>query len=147
MSQILEIENKYLVDASELLKGMSLPAKDSRHRSKFVKLLEQAIFELNNSEMELAKEYGNLDENGELAITENGSFTCKTPEARKQFETERTDLLNEKVVIEGGMFARNIDEIPRILNEYDGELSGKTAEVYDRLLDEFEKNTEEKGAE
>ena len=47
--------------------------------------------------------------------------------------------MEEEVVIEGGMYVRNFDEIPRILEDYDGMLSGKDAEVYDRLLDEFEK--------
>jgi hypothetical protein len=41
------------------------------------------------------------------------------------------------------MYARNFDEIPRILEDYDGMLSGKDAEVYDRLLDEFEKENVE----
>ena len=51
--------------------------------------------------------------------------------------------MEEEVVIEGGMYARNFDEIPRILEDYDGMLSGKDAEVYDRLLDEFEKEDAE----
>ena len=54
------------------------------------------------------------------------------------FNAEQQILADEKVTIEGGMYAKNIEEIPRILNEYDGELSGKDAEIYDRLLDEME---------
>ena len=41
------------------------------------------------------------------------------------------------------MYSKNIEELPRILNEYDGDLSGQEAEIYDRLLDEFEKSDAE----
>ncbi|MFR0815833.1 MAG: hypothetical protein ACLSIL_16010 [Enterococcus casseliflavus] len=41
--------------------------------------------------------------------------------------------------LEGGIYARNISGFGEILADYEGVISGKDADIYDRLMDEFEK--------
>ncbi|MDT2715681.1 hypothetical protein P7E12_16095, partial [Enterococcus gallinarum] len=89
-------------------------------------------------EKSLMEKFNLLDENGQLKDSKE-----QDTKDVAIFNKEQAILLNEEVVIEGGMYARNFDEIPRILEEYDGMISGKDAEIYDRLLDEFEKEAVE----
>lgn len=130
----IELKNKELSPAINFLKAMNLRAKDSRCRSKLVKLLTDALQDLGEEEKKLMSENNLLDESGSLL-----GESERDPEMVRAFNREQTTLMDEVVIIEGGLYAKNIDEIPRILAEYDGAMSGVDAEIYDRLLDEFEK--------
>lgn len=133
----IELKNKELSTAINFLKGMTLQAKDSRCRSKLVKLLTTAFNELTDEEKKLMEENGLLNEEGKLK-----SESELPKESIRAFNKEQDALMDEVVVIEGGMYAKNIDEMPRILENYTGELSGVDAEIYDRLMDEMEKEEE-----
>lgn len=135
----ITLRNNELAPAINFLEGMTLEAnKDSRHRTKLAKQIREAFKELAEEERALMKKFNLLNEEGQLKESEAQD---KTDVAN--FTKEQSILLEEEVVIEGGMFTRNFDEIPRILLNYDGMLSGKDAEIYDRLLDEFEKEDTE----
>jgi len=130
----ITLENKELISAINFLENMDLKAnKDSRHRTKLVKLIKNAFTELIDDEKELLKKFDLVNEDGQIKEDKD-----QLKENAIGFNKEREILMNEKVVIEGGMYAKNLDELPRILNEYEGILSGSNAEIYDRLLDEFE---------
>lgn len=137
----ITLRNSELVPATNFLQGMALKASDSRHRSKLVKRLVEAVNSLQESEKQLLEAYGKKDEQGNLIETE-GRYDL-IPEKAKEYQSEHKILLDEEVVIESGLFAKNFEEVPRILQKFDGELSGKDAEIYDRLLDEFEKEDAE----
>lgn len=130
----ITLKNKELVPSINFLQSLDLKAVDSRHRSKLVKLLGKALDEYAEEERLLMITYDLLDENKKLK-----SESERDVEKVNAFTLEQAVLSDEEVKIEGGMFASNIDEVKRILEEYDGNLSGKDAEIYDRLLDEFEK--------
>ncbi|MEQ7205678.1 DUF1617 family protein [Enterococcus gallinarum] len=135
----ITLKNNELAPAINFLEGMTLKAnKDSRHRTKLVKRIREAFTELSDEEKSLMEKFNLLDESGQLK--EGKDQDAKDVAA---FNKEQEILMDEEIVIEGGMYARNFDEVPRILNEYDGMLSGKDAEIYDRLLDEFEKEIAE----
>lgn len=135
----ITLKNNELAPAINFLEGMTLKAnKDSRHRTKLVKRIREAFTELSDEEKSLMEKFNLLDESGQLK--EGKDQDAKDVAA---FNKEQGILMDEEIVIEGGMYARNFDEVPRILNEYDGMLSGKNAEIYDRLLDEFEKEIAE----
>jgi len=133
----LTLKNYELVPAINFLKQMELKASESRHRTKLVNLLLEASKGLQESEMELIKEYGAKDESGELTQTDNGDYQLNESRVG-EFHTEQKKLLMEEVTIEPGMYAKNIEQVQGILNAYDGVISGEDAEIYDRLLDEFE---------
>ncbi|MBE9878403.1 DUF1617 family protein [Enterococcus casseliflavus] len=129
----IKLKNKEITTAINFLDRMNLKPKDSRHRSKFVKQLNKALLELSEEEKTLMNKFELIDSNGQL----------KSDNDRKidnvlAFNREQTILLEEEIIVEGGMYAKNLSEVQRILSEYDGVLSGEEAEIYDRLLDEFE---------
>lgn len=130
----INLRNEELAPAIAFLQAIPLKATDSRHRSKLVKLLTVAYEELASSEKILMDKFGLLDADGSLKAEQD-----RSNENVKMFNLEQRVLYSEIVVIEGGMFVKNVEEIPRILKEFNGEISGKDAEIYDRLLDEFEK--------
>ncbi|MBK0036670.1 MULTISPECIES: DUF1617 family protein [unclassified Enterococcus] len=135
----ITLKNNELAPAINFLESMTLKAnKDSRHRTKLVKQIREAFKELSDEEKALMEKFSLLDENGQLKDGDD-----QDAKDVAGFNKEQAILMEEEVVIEGGMYARNFDEIPRILKDYDGMLSGKDAEVYDRLLDEFEKKDAE----
>lgn len=135
----IKLRNKELGAAIHFLTEMNLVAnKDSRHRSKLIKLLTPALEELITEEQKLIESCGIADDQGKLLPPEK-----RDPEKTIAFSKDQQILLNEEVVIDGGMFEKNLKELFRILNEYEGELSGEDAEIYDRLLDEFEKDSKE----
>lgn len=130
----ITLKNNELASAINFLEGMTLAAnKDSRHRTKLVKKIREAFVELSEEEKALMGKFNLLDDGGQLKEQKDQLQSDITA-----FNKEHAELMEEEVIIEGGMYARNFEEIPRILDEYDGMLSGKEAEIYDRLLDELE---------
>lgn len=130
----ISLKNSELAVAIKFMKEMPLKGTDSRHRTKFVKLLTSAYEDFSESEKELLKEFNLLDEAGNIIEADKQSVADV-----QAFLVPQKELYAEQVVIEGGQYANNITEIPRILKEYDGELDGAEADIYDTLLDEFEK--------
>lgn len=132
----ITVKNNELAPAITFLEGMELKANtDSRHRTKLVKMLKEAFNDLSEEEKSLMEKFDLLTEEGQLKPQDQLSADNVTA-----FNSEQAVLLEEEVIIEGGMYARNLAEMPRILEAYDGTLSGKDAEIYDRLLDEMENN-------
>ena len=134
----IKLKNKEITTAINFLDSMNLKPKDSRHRSKFVKQLNKALLELSEEEKTLMNKFELIDSNGQL----------KSDNDRKidnvlAFNREQTILLEEEIIVEGGMYAKNLSEVQRILSEYDGVLSGEEAQIYDRLMDEFESQDNE----
>ena len=137
-NKICKLKNKEITTAINFLDRMNLKPKDSRHRSKFVKQLNKALLELSEEEKTLMNKFELIDSNGQL----------KSDNDRKidnvlAFNREQTILLEEEIIVEGGMYAKNLSEVQRILSEYDGVLSGEEAQIYDRLMDEFESQDNE----
>ena len=136
--QRITLENYLIVPCINLLNGMELKASDSRHRTKFLGLLKEAFEGLQESEKALLMECAELDESGDLKQSENGTYTLKKDKAQ-EYHAEHKKLMDEKVIIEGGMHAHNVEAFGKILQDYDGVISGAEAAAFDRLLEEFEK--------
>ena len=107
--------------------------KDSRCRTKMKNRVQEAFDELVKDEKELMKEFDLLDENDELLEAEK-----QDEKNVKLFQAQQKILFDEEVVIEGGMYAKNFDEMKRILEETEMTLSGQEADIYDKLLDQME---------
>lgn len=135
----ITLKNYELSPALLFIQKMELKATDSRHRSKFKNILSEAIKGLQESEMALYEQYGQKDSNGELLVNEaQTGYEVKT-ESKAQFLKELGTLLEEEIVIDGGMYAKNFSSFGKVLCTYAGVISGKDADIYDRLMDEFEK--------
>ena len=133
----IQLKNHYLVPLVPFLQGMKLKGERSRARSKFLALALGAYAALHESEVELLKEYAVLDGNGDPKAAEDGSFSLKEDVA-KEYLAEREKLFNEVAEIEGGTYAEHLALMRQILMEYDEELDGEYAALYDALCDAFE---------
>ncbi|MGJ0738903.1 DUF1617 family protein [Enterococcus casseliflavus] len=136
----ITLKNYELGTALAFVAKMDLKAASaSRHRSKFKKELLKAVEGLQESEMELYDQYGVKDSDGKLVINEaQTGYEVKDSE-KNNFSKELHALLDEEIVIESGLYTRNFEKFGQVLADYNGVISGKEADIYDRLMDEFEK--------
>ncbi|WP_461198562.1 DUF1617 family protein [Enterococcus sp. N249-2] len=134
------LRNYELAPTLNFLQGMDLKAaSQSRQRSKLRNLVMEALEGFQEAQKELYDLYAEKDSNGELVISEDGTDYKIRKDLKKKFLEEMNTLLSEEVIIEGGTYARNITAFGEILAKYEGVISGKEADIYDRLMDEFEK--------
>jgi len=136
---ILKIENRRLGQAIDLLFNLSLKGKQSRHRTKLIKLLSERLKEVEDQRIELAKEHSNKDEKGEPKVIDD-KFDIKDLEA---FKKDLEELYDEEIVIEGGDYHGMLKTVKEILLNCDVELSGPQADIYDYLCEQFEKGGDE----
>ena len=133
----IKLENHHLIPLIPFLQGMKLKGEKSRARSKFLALAMEAYASLHESELALLKEYAMLDESGEPKANEDGSYRLKT-ESAKEYVAERDKLFKEVAEIEGGTYTAHLNLIRQIFAEYDEELEGENAALYDALCDAFD---------
>lgn len=137
----INLQNSYLVPAINFLQSIKLKGKESRSRSKLVKLLTKSLKTLQEDENALLDQYGQRDKNGEFIKKEDGQIKITK---MTQWRKEHDKLMMEVSEVEGGTYVNHIDDCKKILDDYDGELDGVNAEVYDALLDAFEAARKEK---
>jgi hypothetical protein len=135
----IKLENRHIITLIPFLQSMKLKGERSRARSKFLALAMTSYESLHSSEVELLREYA-VCENGEPVFADNG-FTLK-PETAQEYFTEREKLFSEVAEIEGGTYTSHLELMRTILSEYDEDLDGDIAAMYDALFDSFEKGGE-----
>lgn len=135
----IAIENGKLGQAASLLFDLPLKGKQSRHRSKFVRLLADRQEEVEKGRVQLASEHAKKDKDGE-PVTKDGVFDIDDQEA---FTKELQELYEEEMIIEGGDVSGMLKTVKEVLENCDKELSGQEAVIYDYLCDQFEKGVDE----
>jgi len=133
----IKLQNRYIVTLIPFLEGMKLKSEKSRARSKFLALAAEAYASLHDSELDLLREYAVQDERGEPRQDESGKFTLRDNTAR-EYMVERDKLFSEVAEIEGGTYTAHLSLMRQALAEYDGELEGDNAALYDALCDAFD---------
>ena len=136
----IQLKNQYLVPLIPFLRDIKLRGERSRARSKFLALALVAYGALHESEVDLLKEYAVLDENGNPKAAEDGSFSLRDG-VLGEYMAERNKLFNEVAEIDGGTYAEHFALMRRILLDYDEELIGENAELYNALCDAFEEGS------
>ena len=139
----INLENAYLVPSINFLQSIKLKGKESRSRSKLVKLLTESLAELQEDEQQLLNEYGVTNADGDLVKNAQGNIEIQ-PGRDQEWNKAHRELMEEVAEVEGGTYVNHINDCHDILDGYDGELSGQEAEAYDALLDAFE-NSEKEG--
>ena len=130
---IVKIENGKLEQAIGLL--FNLPAKGikSVRKTKFVKLLNERLKEVDEQRQELAKEHSNLDENGK-AKTVGDKFDIKDMDA---FQKDVKELFGEEMVFEGADVQKMLKTVKQILEESEKEWEGQESMTYAYLCEAF----------
>ena len=127
------MKNRDLAKAIKFLNSLNLKGKDSRSRSKFIRLLERYFEELKDDELELLREFDLLDENGNIKQDTDDTNSIRL------FNTEQEKLYSEQVVINCEDIIDRMNTLKDVLENLDTELSGDDAYIYDYLLDEMDK--------
>lgn len=112
------------------LKDMKLKGRQSRHRSDFVDLLEKSWDKFSKDEVKLVEEFGIFDGEGELIRNDDGTFPLTDVKA---FRIEQDHLYNEDFVLEGSEYETMFEVLKEVLDNYDEELSGDEATIYNTL--------------
>ena len=133
----MEIKNGEITAYVEFLQKLNLRSRASRGRTKLIKLLEKKINEFNMDLNSLRDEYFKKDEQGQF-IQENGKLVVKDGVSVGEAQAEADKLTNENAVILLDEYEQQIKAMYQALDEYDGELSGTDATIYDDLMDKLE---------
>lgn len=133
---LLKIENQRIASAAQILFDLPLKGKESRHRTKLIKLFEGRLKEVSEQEKDLLKEHCNLDEEGNPKTFDNGQkWDVKDPD---EFTKDRIDLYEEKYVIDAGDIEETLKVVKSALENCDVVFSGKEADTYDYLCEALE---------
>lgn len=132
-----KLKNIYLYPALIFLQGIKLKGRNSRARTKLVRLISPTLAEVQESEKALIKEFAVLDDDGNPVLKKDGQPELR-PGTVLEFNQEHYKLFSEISIIEGGTYEGHREQCIEILDNYDGELSGNDAEAYDELFDALE---------
>lgn len=135
----LVLKNHEIVKALNFLSGLKISANQTRPATKLIQLLDEVLRGVQESQQALIEAYGKRDEENNLIQVDQGKAHEINPEYEKEYNEGIQQLLHEEVVIDGGPFVKIIEQLPEVLANYDEKIDSKDAYIYDRLMDEFEK--------
>ena len=131
----MKIKNSGISGLAEFLASEKLVKKQSRMRTKFLKLLNESINEIESFRKEMLEEYSKKDDEGN-ALIEDNSYVLEDAEA---FNKEYLELMNEDFVIDETASKREVlQHVKRILENTETEFEGVKAFQYDSWCDAFE---------
>lgn len=120
--------------------NMPLRGKQSRHRTKFIKLLTDRLKEVSEQEKQLLIEFAKKDEKGNPIKIGETRYEIEDIESLAK---EKEILFNEEFVIDGGDNEDMLKTLKDVLENYNEELRGQEATLYDYLCEQFEKGVKE----
>lgn len=139
-----KIQHKHLSNVADFLQNqVSAKGKKNIHRMRIVNAIATKNKLVGEEELALLKEYGKTDDDNELVLNEQGGIQM---EDAKEFKKQQEALYDEYFVVDDKNLESALKTVEKLVNEYDKELSGKSAEAHFILCEAFE-NEEEKGDE
>ena len=131
----MKLKNSEINGLAEFLAKEKLGGKASRMRTKFLKILNEAINEIEGFRKELLEKYSKKDDEGKALIKDN-SYVIEDVEA---FNKEYLELMNEDFIIDETESKREmLQHIKNILDNTETEFEGVKAFQYDSWCDAFE---------
>lgn len=131
----VKIQNAKLGQAIDLLFNLALKGKQSRHRTKFINVMNNRLKEVAEQEKVLLKEHCHLDEKGEPKTKDEKYWDLKDVSA---FTKDKNELYEEELVIDGGDAQGYLKTVKKVLEDCDVAFSGQEAMIYDYLCEQFE---------
>lgn len=132
----MKLKNSNLKMVANFLKDdLKTSGKDNIHRMRLVKAIEAQDEAIGKEELELLKEYAETDEDGELKQTEKGGFKISNPQV---FKKQQEALFNEYYTIDDSNLNTALETVKQLVNDFDGELSGESAEAHFILSEALE---------
>lgn len=134
----MEIKNGEITAYVEFLQKLNLKSRASRGRTKLIKLLDKKIDEFNADLNSVRDEFFKKDDKGHFVQDDNGKLIIKDGVSVGEAQAEADKLTNENAVILLDEYEQQIKAMYQALDEYDGELSGTDATIYDDLMEKLE---------
>ena len=134
----MEIKNGEITAYVEFLQKLNLKSRASRGRTKLIKLLDKKIDEFNVDLNSIRDEFFKKDDKGHFVQDDNGKLVIKDGVSVGEAQAEADKLTNENAVILLDEYEQQIKAMYQALDEYDGELSGTDATIYDNLMEKLE---------
>lgn len=129
----LEIEYRQLSHVINLLDRLKLKGLKSIHRTRLSRKLQEELERVAGEQLEIQKEYFELDENGNPIIEED---KCKN---EKEYLETMNKFLQEKVIIDSGDSQVMLKSVKNAIEECDLELDGREAYTFEYLYTQLEK--------
>ena len=136
----MEIKNGEITAYVEFLQKLNLKSRASRGRTKLIKLLDKKIDEFNADLNSVRDEFFKKDDKGHFVQDDNGKLVIKDGVSVGEAQAEADKLTNENAVILLDEYEQQIKAMYQALDEYDGELSGTDATIYDDLMEKLEQS-------
>jgi len=131
----MQLKNSEISGLAEFLAKEKLGGKASRMRTKFLKILNEAINETESFRKELIDKHSKKDDEGN-ALIENNSYVLEDVET---FNKEYVELMSEEFIIDETESKREmLQHIKRILDNTETEFEGVKAFQYDSWCEAFE---------
>ncbi|EHD5218227.1 TPA: DUF1617 family protein [Staphylococcus pseudintermedius] len=131
----LTLKNVEINKVSTFMYKLELKAKQSRSRTKFMRLLDEKQEEYKESNDELLSMYAVKDEAGQPKIVDN-QYEFENGNLEKYID-ERAELDNEEVIINLEDYPKVFETLFEVLDELDIQLKEEDAVTYDRLCEVF----------
>ncbi|MFJ5790144.1 hypothetical protein ACIP9G_08620 [Lysinibacillus sp. NPDC093197] len=139
------IKNYEISELYAFLFNLILKGKESRMRTRFLKLLEDQLNLVNQERQQLVADYAEKDENEEILYTKEFvdekeiEVPIFSPEAEKEVQSQILTLLQEDFIIdETADKIEMLQVLQEILLNLDLEFTGKKATLYNRFCEIFE---------
>lgn len=135
----MKFKNDHLESLGNLLFDLALKGKESRMRTRFIKIIDSHLQEVVNSERtQLINDYAEKDEDNEPVNDGKGNITLKS-EYMDTFAEELRVLMDESLIVSKNEENKDmLLALADIILEGDFEVSGMVASLYDSWCIEFE---------
>src|SRR5699024_30844 len=130
----IKLQNKNLKMIYDFL--MSLTVKGSRniHRTRIALAVKEQHEKVSKEEMDLIKDYAELDDDEEFIRGHNGNIKFKDI---NKFKEEQEKLLDETFVIEGENLQSALNSVNKLITDYNKALEGDHALAHFYLSEAF----------
>lgn len=136
---LLTIETKHkLINFYQLITAVKAKGRQSRAVTKFGKLLTEKLAELQDDEKELISQYYEVNDDGNAKKDDAGKLMLLDDAILEDYDADWDDLHAESVVIDLTEYHPYLTHLISGLLDWDQELSGADAVIYDELLDLLE---------
>lgn len=139
------IKNYEISELYAFLFNLILKGKESRMRTRFLKLLEDQLNLVNQERQQLVADYADKDDNGEVLYNKEfvDNKEIEIPifdkDAEKEVQRQILTLLHEDFIIEETADKLDMLQVlQEILLNLDLEFTGKKATLYNRYCEIFE---------
>lgn len=131
------IKNYEIAEFGEFLLELKLKGRQSRMRTRLVRLLQERLDLINEERNDLLMDYATKDEDGNIVKeTDDDGEEYISLENGTEYNSEIQKLMLEEFILEEtGEVKVIIDEVREIVLNTDMEFSGEEALAYDRWCD------------